>query len=283
METPAAEITVDETLVAGLLRAQHPDLADQALRFVASGWDNTIYRLGDAYAVRLPRRSLSAALVEKEQRWMPDLARRLTVRIPSPVRVGLPSAEFPWRWSVTPWLDGEVARYDPSGMLVPDIAGFIRELHTDADADAPRSPVRGVPLADRNGVVLARLREEPIPRWAEVVEQWRAAVAATPWDAPAVWLHGDLHPSNILTRDGRLAAVLDFGDLAAGDPATDLAVAWLLFDHAGRTAFRVALDYDDAAWQRARGWAVIFATLALGGDSDFRRFGEDGIRELLDD
>jgi aminoglycoside phosphotransferase (APT) family kinase protein len=281
MDTPDADIEVNESLVRHLLRAQHPDLADLELRVVANGWDNAIFRLGDHRAVRLPRRMLAASLVHKEQAWLPSFADRLSVAIPVPVRVGMPSAEFPWRWSVTPWFDGTLAQFDPEGTLVGDLARFLRELHIVAPADAPANPVRGVPLAIRNATVLARLESEPIPRRAEVLELWRASVDAEAWSGPPMWLHGDLHPSNLLTRSGRLRAVLDFGDLTAGDPATDLAIAWLMFDHAGRERFRGELDYDAATWQRSQGWAIIFGSLAIGGDAAFRRFGQDAFRELL--
>jgi aminoglycoside phosphotransferase (APT) family kinase protein len=281
MDTPAAEIVIDEPLVKRLLRAQHPDLADQSLRFVASGWDNAIYRLGEKLAVRLPRRTLAVGLIAKEQRWLPEFASRLSTAIPTPLRIGVPSADFPWPWSVTPWLDGDLAQFDAAGTLVSDLARFIRELHVEAPAFAPKNPVRGGPLADRTEVILERLRSEPIPRRSEVTELWQLSAATNPWDHAGVWLHGDLHPSNILTASGRLAAVIDFGDLTAGDPATDLAIAWLLFDHAGRERFRAELDYDDNTWQRSKGWAIIFASLAIGGDVAFRRFAEDAFREVL--
>jgi aminoglycoside phosphotransferase (APT) family kinase protein len=281
METPESEVVVERELVERLLRTQHPDLADLDLRFVANGWDNLIYRLGDDLAVRLPRRLLSAGLVEKEQRWMPLLAKALTVAIPVPLRVGVPGSGFPWSWSITRWLGGELAQVGASGPLLGDLARFLRELHTTAPLDAPRNPVRGVPLVDRNDAVLARLLTEPIPCGADVTRLWTASVAVKQWGGPAVWLHGDLHPSNLLTQSGRLAAVLDFGDLTAGDPATDLAVAWLLFDEDERIRFRGELDYDDATWQRARGWAIVFGSLAIGGDTAFRRFGEHALREVL--
>ena len=281
METPAAEIVIDEPLVGRLLRAQHPDLASLPLRLVANGWDNAIFRLGDDYAVRLPRREIAAVLVAKEQKWLPELAHQLTVAIPAPVRVGVPGGEFPWRWSVVPWLAGDVAQAGTGEHLVGDLAQFVRELHVPAPVDAPSNPVRGVPLADRHEIMLARLASEPTPRRAEVLEQWTSSVAAEPWAGPPLWVHGDLHPANILTRSGRLAAVLDFGDLTAGDPATDLAVTWLLFDRDSRARFRAELDYDDSTWRRARGWAIAFGSLAIGGDATFRQFGQHALREVL--
>jgi aminoglycoside phosphotransferase (APT) family kinase protein len=154
MDTPAADIVIDEPLVARLLRAQHPDLADLPLRFEASGRDYAIYRLRDDYAARLPTRLLAAGLGEKEQRWMPELADRLTTRIPAPLRIGVPSAAFPWSWSITRWLDGAVAQFDAAGQLVTDLARFVRELHAPAPTDAP-----GIRCAEgRSGIGTKRCR-----------------------------------------------------------------------------------------------------------------------------
>jgi aminoglycoside phosphotransferase (APT) family kinase protein len=57
---------------------------------------------------------------------------------------------------------------------------------------------------------------------------WDQALAA-PTDVEPTWIHGDLHPRNILVDRGRLSAVIDWGDVTRGDPATDLAAIWMLF------------------------------------------------------
>src|SRR5262245_12741960 len=106
---PAAEVAIDAALVRALLTEQHEDLAGLPLVDVAEGWDNRLFRLGDDLAVRLPRRAASAALIEHEQRWLPELASRLSLPVPVPLRVGRPSGGFPWSWSVVPWLSGESA------------------------------------------------------------------------------------------------------------------------------------------------------------------------------
>ena len=294
MDTPAADILVDELLVRRLLRQQHPDLARRDLRLVANGWDNVMYRLGDDLVVRLPRRTIAAKLIEHEQRWLPSFAERVSIPIPAPVRIGIGTEEFPWRWSVIPWLDGELASGTPledHGSLADDLATFIRELHTPAAADAPTNPVRGVPLASRDAVVRERLASGLVPRAKDVAPLWAAAVATRPWTSPPVWLHGDLHPANILLRGGRLAGVIDFGDLTGGDPATDLATAWLTFDAAGRASFREALagllgnaGYDDATWARARGWAIVLATAFLTNSADnpaMHAIGAHALNEVL--
>jgi aminoglycoside phosphotransferase (APT) family kinase protein len=92
---------------------------------------------------------------------------------------------------------------------------------------------------------------------------WEEALAAPEWDRPPVWVHGDLDARNLLVRNGRLSAVLDFGCLAAGDPACDVMVAWKLLDADARDVFRAELAVDKATWSRSRGWAVSQAVVAL--------------------
>ncbi len=289
MDTPAADIEVDETLVRSLLAEQHPDLADEPLRLVANGWDNAIYRLGVEYAVRVPRRTIAAQLVEHENTWLPVIATLVHVAIPVPVRTGAPSGRFPWQWSVTRWVDGELALdtpFDEHGTLAVELARFVRDLHVEAPLAAPANPVRGVPLRTRADAVAARFATGLIPHTPALAAVWQSALDAPPWAGPSLWLHGDLHPANIITRSGGLAAVIDFGDLTAGDPATDLATAWLTFDADGRRAFRRELDYDDATWSRAQGWAVTMATALLANSADapaMRRMGLNAVEQLLED
>ncbi|MET4782735.1 aminoglycoside phosphotransferase (APT) family kinase protein [Glaciihabitans sp. UYNi722] len=160
----------------------------------------------------------------------------------------------------------------------------MRELHVPSPADVPPNPVRGVPLDSRYQAVEERIDGELVPYAEEVRELWRAAIATAPWTGPALWLRGDLHPANILVRDGRLAGVIDFGDMTGGDPATDLATAWLTFDAEGRAAFIAALDYDDDTWARARGWAVSLSTAMIVGSAPaslMHRVGVGGIEQAL--
>ncbi len=289
MDTPAADIEVDETLVRSLLTEQHPDIADLPLRLVANGWDNAIYRLGLEYAVRVPRRTIAAQLVEHENTWLPVIAPLVHVAIPVPVRTGAPSDRFPWQWSVTRWVDGELAAdtpFDEHGTLAVELARFVRDLHVAAPPDAPANPVRGVPLQTRADAVAGRFASGLVPHAAALAAVWQAALDTPPWQGPPQWLHGDLHPANIIARDGRLAAVIDFGDMTSGDPATDLATAWLTFDPDGRRAFTRELAYDDATWSRARGWAVTMATAVLANSADapaMRRIGLHAVEQLLED
>lgn len=227
-----------------------------------------MFRLGDAWLVRAPRRAAAAALVLVEQKWLPQLAPQLCLPIPTPVRVGAPGCGYPWHWSVVPWLEGkcldEAEPCDAEQAVV--FAKFLRQLHQPAPADAPHNPARGVPLAERANMTeerLARLRDLTPLVDRTIMRAWETALAAPP-SAAAVWLHGDLHALNVLAANGQLSAVIDWGDLTRGDPASDLASTWLLFDAAeARHALLGAYAPDAALLARARGWAVLLGAVLL--------------------
>ncbi|WP_193509962.1 aminoglycoside phosphotransferase family protein [Cryobacterium sp. BB736] len=290
MSTPAADIRVDDALVARLVETQHPDVAGP-VTLIANGWDNAIYRLGDRLGVRLPRREVAAQLTLNEQRWLPELAGQVSVPIPVPERIGVPTPAYPWPWSILPWFDGSAATGVPvedRGRLAVDLAAFVHELHEQAPPDAPHNPVRGVPLRSRETVFLERLATADLPDADRLRRLWERLVETPPWQGPPVWLHGDLHPGNLLVNaSGALSAVIDFGDLTAGDPASDLAVAWLAFDPDVRTAFRdLIVDADNDTWLRAHGWALLLSTAFLvhsEPDSAMRAIGEHGLEQVLID
>jgi aminoglycoside phosphotransferase (APT) family kinase protein len=267
-EPPAAEVLIDTILVRALLEDQHHDLAILPLVDAGEGWDNRTFRLGTELAVRLPRRAVSAPLIEHEQRWLPILAPELPLPVPSPIRIGRPGCEFPWSWSITRWLPGDTAlassSIDEHG-TASDLAGFFRALHRPAPGDAPRNAYRSVPLAGRDSLLRDHLAviADRVDQ-AAIIDTWRRLLETPPWKGAATWIHGDLHPGNLLVRDQRISGVLDFGDLAAGDPATDLAIAWMLLRADARSTFHDLTCgakgwLDEATWTRARGWA-----LALG-------------------
>lgn len=293
---PAAEVEVTEELVHRLLTDQHPDLAGLPLAMMANGWDNVVFRLGVELAVRMPRREAAEALIRHEQRWLPILAPRLPLPVPAPVRIGVPAGGYPWSWSVVPFLPGRAASDTPPTDFphaAADIGAFLGALHVPAAQDAPANPVRGVPLARRSGTFAENLGivAAEVDRDA-VVRIWEEALAAPTWAGPPVWLHGDPHPANLLVADGRLSAVIDFGDITAGDPATDLSLAWMLlpldtheafraaYREAGGTASTLTAHYEEALWRRARGWALNFAIVFLAHSADNPQLHEVGRRTL---
>lgn len=257
---PPAEVTVTEELVRELLAAQCPQYLPLPLVRVAAGWDNEVFRLGDALAVRVPRRALAAPLLAHELRWLPLLAPLLPVPVPAPVVAGRPTERYPWPWAVVPWLPGVPAAYRLGSNGLPAAAartlgGFLRALHRPAPPDAPANPFRGVALAERHATVVERLDG------ARERAAWDAWSAAQPWDGPPLWLHGDLHPLNLLLDGHAVSGVVDFGDLTAGDPAWDLGIAWLAFAPRARAALAAEVAVDAATWSRARAVALLLATV----------------------
>ena len=157
---PAAEVEVSADLVRRLLADQHPDLARLPVEFLANGWDNELYRVGDELVARLPRRALGAQIIKNEQRWLPGLAPRLPLPVPYPERTGVPGCGYPYSWSVVPYLPGVPAAQASSfdaGRAAAAVGGFLGALHVPAPADAPANPFRGVPLAERAGTFAANL------------------------------------------------------------------------------------------------------------------------------
>jgi aminoglycoside phosphotransferase (APT) family kinase protein len=268
--TAAPEITAE--LIRGLLRDQHPDLAEHPVRLGARGWDNQLWRLGDELAVRLPWATEAAdALLRKEHAWLPGLAPRLPLPVPVPRRLGEPSARFPRPWLVTTWVPGTPADRAPAtdaARAADALAGFLTALHRPAPEDAPTGRARGGPLASHTEGFTEQLARAHglVPDPGAVRAVWEDAVAAPAWAGPPVWLHADLHPANVLTADGTFCGVIDFGDLCAGDPACDLAAAWVLLPDGAADRFHAAYGgpaVDDAMLRRARGWAVARALSGL--------------------
>ncbi|MDV6286831.1 aminoglycoside phosphotransferase family protein [Rhodococcus jostii] len=262
------EVRFEQDLVRALLRDQHPDLANLQLRDVYGGWDNQQWRLGEKLAVRLPRTERAPTLLHTEQTWLPILANRLPLPTPTPVRIGKPSRLFEHTWTIARWVDGEPADYAPVARAdaAEVLAEFLGALHVQAPANAPANPTRGIPLTglqegvDRGFDVIADHASAKGAR-----EVWEKAVAAPAWQGAPLWLHGDLHPANVVVRDGMLAGVIDFGEMCAGDPATDLSAAWILLPAgAARRFFDAYGQADEATITRARGWAVLRALGLIG-------------------
>jgi aminoglycoside phosphotransferase (APT) family kinase protein len=264
-----SEITPE--LVARLLAAQFPEWrALPVTRVELDGWDNTTFRLGSGMSVRLPSGDGYAVQVDKEHRWLPVLAPQLPLPIPQPLAKGEPSPEFPRPWSVYRWLNGEPATLERIADLdrfAVDLGAFLRALYRADAAGGPRAGVqsffRGGPLTtwdeQTRGAVDALASEID---GDAVMAVWERALSAG-FDGPEVWVHGDVVASNLLVTDGALSAVIDFGCSAVGDPACDLAIAWTLFSGSSRVAFHDALDVDDAAWERGRGWALWKALIEI--------------------
>src|SRR5215211_2001773 len=268
----ADEVDTDPALVRRLLAAQFADWADLPIEPVEPrGTDNALYRVGEDMVARLPRRPGTDVTLEKERAWLPGLAPFLPLAVPLPLAEGAPAAGYPYTWSIYSWLDGNTAVAEPIvdlGRAARDLAQFLRALQAIDAAEGPppggHNFGRGEALRHRDAAVRASmdaLRNELDA--ASLTARWEDALGAPEWEAPPVWIHGDLDARNLLVEHGRLSGVVDWGCLGVGDPACDVMVAWKLLSPEGRDVFRTALCVDDETWTRARGWALSQAVGAL--------------------
>ncbi|WP_033313426.1 aminoglycoside phosphotransferase family protein [Streptomyces iakyrus] len=256
------EIEITADLVRELLEEQHPDLAGLPIQEVEGGWGNQMWRLGGELAVRMQRMDPTPELQLKERQWLPVLAPRLPLPVPTPVRLGEPSERFPKHWTVMTWVPGEPLDHDSisRGAHAADaLAGFLRALHVEAPAEAPISTDFGAhPRSCTDGFENLFRAVVPDAIAADVRAVWDDAVAAQAWEGPRVWVHGDLHPANVVVSDGTLSGIVDFGAMFAGDPAWDLAAAWVLLpDGTASRFFDTYALADEAAIRRARGLAAM--------------------------
>jgi aminoglycoside phosphotransferase (APT) family kinase protein len=281
---------IDTALVRRLIDSQFPQWSGLPIATVElDGWDNRTFRLGSELTVRLPTGSWYAQQVAKEQRWLPVLAPGLPLPIPTPVASGEPDHGFPYPWSVYRWLEGVPAETAPVGDLTAfatTLAGFLAALRrvdaTEGPEPGEHNFFRGGPLATYEAEAMEAVEAlgGEVPRDA-VLRAWEDAMA-TRWDRDPVWFHGDVATGNLLVRDGRLAAVLDFGSSGVGDPACDIVIAWTFLRGRSRDRFRSELGVDPGTWARGRGWALWKALITLADSPDAARPRRD-IEQVLAD
>ncbi|MBC6462866.1 aminoglycoside phosphotransferase family protein, partial [Actinomadura sp. HBU206391] len=210
--------------------------------------------------------------------------------VPVPLAKGAPGEGYPFNWSIRGWLEGETAsphRIDDLSGFATSVADFIRTLQR---IDATGGPQAGAHSFYR-GASPAHYDEETRRSIAALAGRidtgrasavWDAALDAA-WAGPPVWFHGDIASGNLLVRNGRLAAVIDFGTSGVGDPACDLVIAWTMFKGDSRESFRSAVGQDPATWARARGWALWKALIGLAEDIDTDEKRAAGNRRVIDE
>ncbi len=272
---------INESLVYRLVTNQFPQWKDLPIRPVEhQGWDNRTFRLGEHMLVRLPSSEEYSSQVQKEHKWLPKLAPGLPLSIPVPFAIGEPDHGYPWQWSINRWLEGSqaaTAQIKDLCAFASTLAQFLTSLQridaSDGPLAGPHSFYRGGSLATydtETRQALTLLKDKIDVKTA--TEVWETALAST-WQNPPVWVHGDISPGNLLVQNGQLSAVIDFGQLAVGDPACDLAIAWTFLKGRSREIFRDALLLDTDTWARGRGWALWKALIVAAGLTSWNAVG----------
>lgn len=266
-------LKLNAQLAQQLIATQFPQFENYQIKPVElSGNDNRTFRLGEEMLIRLPSAKGYAAQVEKEQLWLPKLGQHLSIEIPTPLHQGKPCEIYPWSWSIYNWIEGESAnQVDLTSIemeiLALDLANFLKNLQ--------QAPIKGAPMGGAHNYyrgcstaiydIEARADLKALSNVIDVTKAlrvWEQALIST-WNLQPVWVHGDVAPGNFLIRNSKLAAVIDFGCMAIGDPACDLVIAWTFFQGAARECFKNTMVMDTATWERAKGWALWKASFEL--------------------
>ena len=266
-----SEPDLSEGVVRMLLQQQRPEWADRPLRYLdASGTTNVLYHVATAdgadVALRLPRTPSASASIQHETELLPALAATsfaARITIPTLAHHGEPTEEFPFHWAALTWCEGEDLWNGHSSVdqqqLATDLGQLVVAIGGLTDLPAPiRGPGdRGGPIGELLDTLHAWLS---VPAWnakdlVDVVAISRLADEAReletePYDVGFV--HGDLIPGNLLTSDGRISAIIDWGAAGYGDLAQDLSPAWAVFDEPARQQFCEVVGRDDESWLRAR-------------------------------
>ena len=260
-------------LARKLIAEQFPEYASLPITDVEKqGHDNRTYRLGEHMLIRMPTAADYALKVPKEQELLPQLAKRLSINIPAPIKMGKPSANYPYPFSIYKWLPGKSINLltltdQDKEQLAFDLAKFLKELQAITDVEGPEPGQHNWWRGDHVTVYDKGAREQ-IAELAEIIDVTQALAlweqaCATKWDKKPVWIHGDFAIGNILMDGGKLSAVIDFGGAAVGDPACDLVIAWTYLSGKAREVFISEMDMDSNTWLRARAWALWKATFEL--------------------
>jgi aminoglycoside phosphotransferase (APT) family kinase protein len=261
------QLDIDADIVAALVADQFPQWRGQAVRRVESGGTvNAQFRLGDRVVLRFPLVKTSAEELATEAGHARRIGPAVPLAVPEPLGLGRPGPGYPGPWAAYRWIDGEVATPDTFGEPeARELAGFVRALRAIGTGGREwPGRGRGGPLDGQDAWVRHSLSlSRDLIDTARLTTLWDDVRSGPEYGGPAVWLHADLMPGNLLMRDGRLAAVIDLGAVTVGDPAVDLLPAWCLMTPGPRRAYREALAADDATWARGRGWALVQAIGAL--------------------
>ena len=285
------EVDISIELVRKLVADQFSMYIDRPIEPLPSeGTDNRMLRLGDDLIVRLPRMSRAVSSLQKEIDWLPKLSAKICLPVPTPAHVGQPSCEYPFPWCIVPFLKGTSPSHEclldfPRAAVV--LSDFIAGMQQLGATDAPKS-VRG----DHVGVLDRAVRTnlpllKPDYDIDELLTVWEGICDAPEYDGEAVWIHGDLHPGNLLVDDEKIVAIVDFGLSGVGDPACDLMCAWTVLDQPSRAIFQEHLSAELATWERAKGWAFSMGVLGYPyyrqTDPNFAAIAKRALDEVLKD
>lgn len=271
---------ITSELVQKLITAHFPEYAYLSISEIEKqGHDNRTYRLGEEMLVRLPSAACYASKVGIEQDLLPKLAKHLSFKIPMPLKLGTPSQDYPYPFSLYKWLPGKSLNVlklseNENEQLAYDLAQFLKELQAIQGVEGPSPGQHNFWRGDHISVYDLGFRKQiekltNLIDFHKAIDLWERA-SVTKWEKAPVWIHGDFAIGNFLIENGKLSAVIDFGGAAIGDPACDLVIAWTYFSRKTRSIFMKKMEQDPETWLRARAWVLWKATFELCELDDYQ-------------
>lgn len=264
---------ININLARTIITEQFPQFSNLQITDVAKqGHDNRTYRLGPDMLIRIPTAQSYALKVPKEHELLPQLAKHLSISIPTPIAMGKPSTYYPYPFSIYKWLPGKsinllTLNEQEKEFLALDLAKFLKELQAISDILGPKPGQHNWWRGDHISVYDQGAREQiaqlaNIINSAAAIDLWDQALC-TKWSNTPVWIHGDFAIGNILMLNGKLSSIIDFGGCAIGDPACDIVIAWTYLSGKARDIFLQEMALDADTLLRARAWALWKATFEL--------------------
>lgn len=270
--------TLSVDIIRELINQQFPEFSDLPITEIdRQGHDNRTYRLGNDMLIRMPTMDFYSLAVDKEQKFLPRIKPYITTNIPVPLKMGHQSELYPYQFSIYKWLEGtSLSSIDYTEelaiTLARELSHFLNEIRNIKDIAGPLPGQHNWWRGDHVSVYDEGFRKQ-VAQLSHLVDSnqliklWESA-CATKWPHPPVWIHGDFAADNILIKDNKLSAVIDFGCTGLGDPACDLVIAWTFFKGKSTELFIKEINLDEDTWLRAKAWALWKATFELSVLSD---------------
>lgn len=255
-------------LAQDLIKSQFPQFAKLPIvAMISAAEDHKLFRLGENMIIRMPKFDWAADSIKNEIFFSTELAKQIKTSISYPMHIGLPSKIYPWHWVITPWYDGAAAQFEKNNEyanIAIELSNFLNQMH-EANIINSRESKRNISLNELQDQFYESINqlEQEANRFI-IKDIWQEITNEKSPSNIKFLIHGDLLPSNILIKDNRLTAIIDFSDIGLGDPICDLIIAWSIFNKESRLAFKNNLKYiDESTWRRGKAWSLAKAIIML--------------------
>lgn len=261
---------IDLNTIYSIIENQFPEYKDLKIKkVILNGHDNQTFHLGNEFSLRFPSHINYSSQVIKEHTFCSELQKQIPIQITQPIALGHPSDQYPYHFSINKWIEGEIVNDNnilDKHQFALDLANFLINLQKCNVSNGPEPGLhnfyRGGNLAVYHDETLKAIDNQILFDKSKCLAMWMLGINSRYNQSP-VWIHGDIAKGNLLVKDGKLVAVIDFGNMAIGDPSCDYGMAWTYFDHKSRPIFINSLQLDKGTINRARAWALWKALITL--------------------